>query len=282
MHTIQKVLNALVQGLVQGITEFLPISSSGHITLLEIFFGFKIPLTHIVLLHLASLFAIVLYNRKLLARLIRSLTNINPRSQRDTQAHAFIIMLAIATASTALIAIPLQTIAEDPPLLIVIFSFATTGILLFVTHIYDRLRHPYPTQSDALHKHNYECRAPHPLQALVIGLAQGLAVLPGISRSGCTIAVALLLGLQKSTAFQFSFILAIPAIIASFLFTVGDIPATVDSALDYVYIVIAIISAFFVSLASLTLLKNMLYSKLLWIFGVYLFALSGLLWILFT
>lgn len=176
-------------GLLQGITEFLPVSSSGHLVVGEHLLGLNLPgVTLEILLHLATLLAVVVFLRhKVLALFV-------PRG--DWRRHP-LTLVVIGTLPAAVVGLLFQdqirAAFETLPLVGVLFM-VNGGILML-----SRLRRPP--------------RELTPLAALLIGTAQVLALFPGISRSGTTITAALLLGIRGEEAFDFSFLLLLPAVL---------------------------------------------------------------------
>lgn len=179
---------AIAFGVVQGITEFLPISSSAHLLLLPWFMGWKDPgLAFDVALHWGTLIGVVTYYRRDLWELAKS-----PRNP-------LILKLAAATVPGAVLGLILEKHAENTlrSPWITATAMAVMGILLYSA---DR-RSAAATHSSSEISWG---------QALLIGTSQGIALIPGVSRSGITISTALLLGLSRPSAVQFSFLLSIP------------------------------------------------------------------------
>ncbi len=202
------MLDAVVWGLVQGLTEFLPVSSSGHLVLVPAFLaraGLDIgepSLAMSAVLHLGTLLAVIAYYWTDLARVLRA--PLDPRSRR------LVLLLAIGSVP-AVIGLPLRdtldTIGQNPQLVGV--ALVVTGAILFVGTRHgggDRLLRD-GTVGDAV----------------AVGLAQALALVPGISRSGSTITAGLLRGFDRREAARFSFLLAIPAIAGGGLISVLDV-----------------------------------------------------------
>jgi len=206
------ILMALVLGIVQGLTEFLPVSSSGHLVLLQNWFGIQEPPVHFdVMLHVATLMAVVWMFRKRIdvilidaGRECRAIIKKEqPFSWNPRGALRYVLLLLIGTVVTGVIGLTFEDWFESMFSNSVGVGFAlilTGAVLLFTLRA--------PKEGPVLSTDQM------PLwHALVIGAAQGMAVMPGLSRSGTTIAVALLLGLNRSLAVQFSFLLCIPAIL---------------------------------------------------------------------
>ncbi len=202
------MFDAIVWGLVQGLTEFLPISSSGHLVLVpallaEIGIDIGEPsLTVSAVLHLGTLLAVLIFYRSDLARL----TNF----RRDRQARRTVGILALGTIP-AVIGLPLrsglESIEQNPPL--VASALLVTGLVLVVA---ERL----PADRRSLE----EARAS---DAIWVGIAQAFALIPGISRSGSTITMATARGFSRTEAARFSFLLAIPTIAGGGLLSIAEL-----------------------------------------------------------
>ena len=198
----------ILLGIVQGLTEFLPVSSSGHLVIFGNLLGFKEP--EILLdtsLHLGTLLAVCIYFRSDLRKMIQELWAwVTPGGESGVGigSHALLaLMVVVGSIPTAFIGL----IFKDP--LEKLFGAVTTvGVMLMVTGIIVGL-------TKFISRNHGKWDQVGVWMALAIGTAQGLAIVPGISRSGSTIVCALLLGLKRETAGRFSFLLSIPAIIGA-------------------------------------------------------------------
>ena len=214
------LLEALLLGLLQGLTEFLPVSSSGHLALTEIILkrmgsSFDPPgVVFEAMLHMGTAMAVLWYERNTIRCWLGlgggpSLPSPN-ENDKKIEGFAFglpraglrmMVLLFIASIVTGLIAFPLRDVAESTfsrPILVGAFLLVTAGILMVTRW----LRGGETGEAETSW-----------LQAAVVGLAQGLAIFPGISRSGLTIAVGLGSGLNRAWAARFSFLLSVPVII---------------------------------------------------------------------
>lgn len=198
-------VETLVLGAVQGLCEFLPISSSGHLALFQIFFGLDQGglLSFDVLLHCATMLAVLVFFWKdvvtIAGQWLRGLLFSAEREREGWRMGWFILL---SSAATALVGLPLKGTVERAMTspLAVGGGLLLTGTILALTPLFaDR---------------QGRLRA---AAAIVVGLAQGAAVLPGISRSGATIAAGLLMGLAVGEAFRFSFLISIPAVLGATL-----------------------------------------------------------------
>ena len=186
------MLEAILWGLVQGLTEFLPISSSGHLVLVPAFLGVEPPdLATSALLHLGTLAAVLIYYRRDLAKIVRF--------RRDPEARHILLLLIIGTIP-ATIGILLERQLElfQESVTAVAIALLVTGLVLVISGFIARRA---KTLEQATNN-----------DAVLIGIAQATALLPGISRSGMTITASLGRGFSAEQAARFSFLLAIPAI----------------------------------------------------------------------
>ena len=218
---------ALLLGLVQGISEFLPISSSGHLAVLSAFLDVEdTPILFDIFLHIATLFAVLIVFRKKIASLLASLfkfikgmakkgeggegkwgerfSSLDEATQADMR---LILALIVATAGTGALGLLIKDAAEALPPAVVSLLFVATGVLLILS---GRVKQEGATEAVSAR------------QALIVGLAQGFGALPGLSRSGATISAALFAGVRRSAAGEFSFLLSIPAILAAFVLELKD------------------------------------------------------------
>ena len=229
------MLEAIILGLVQGLTEFLPVSSSGHLVILPYLVAWESPpLAFDVALHAATLLAVLAYFAGDLWFLATRMFGIGADSPDETRrARVSIALLAVASVPAGLAGYFLEPIFEDTfgdPRLAAGLLFVTAALLWGA----ERLR-----RRRAAAAHDVPVAELSPRQArldpgrdegtttfadaIVIGLAQMLAILPGISRSGATIAAGMVRGLSREGAARFSFLMSIPVIAGAFVFQLGDL-----------------------------------------------------------
>ncbi len=210
------LLQAIILGIVQGLTEFLPVSSSGHLVLLENILGLPPgDLSLEVVLHLATLMAVCLAFRRRLAKMVQAVFRArirwhNGRLTASDENLRLFFLLVVATVPAGLLGYLFEDRVEQlfssplPASLGLLF----TGAVLFGTR--------WPRRSES----RLEWR-----RSLIIGLAQALAIVPGISRSGATISAGIYSGIKQERAAEFSFLLSIPIILGAGLFKLKDIAA---------------------------------------------------------
>ncbi len=203
---------AILLGIVQGATEFLPVSSSGHLVLAQHLLGdFEQPgVLFDVLLHLGTVVAVVIYFWRDLTGLISSLWR---RDETAAQQRFMVGLLIAGSVPTAVIGLLFKdffiSLFERP--VIVCIMLLVTGSLLWLA---ERLRNRGQARTQM-----------SLVDAIVVGTVQGCAIIPGISRSGSTIAVLLMRGIDGETAARFSFLLALPAVCGAALLSVRDLDA---------------------------------------------------------
>ena len=262
---MQAWINLVILAVVQGITEFLPVSSSGHLEVLSAFFGFRgeESVTIEIMLHTGSLVAIVIFYFRLLLGFFTK-----------SQFH-LLLMVLLGSIPAGIAGVAIKGAGMDAAvsgyLPLVGMGFLITGVLL---NLPDKKK---------LVERATGGKAPTELadiswkQALVIGLAQMVAIRPGISRSGSTISVGLLAGLKRDAAAAFSFLLALPAIAGATLLEVVKLVRKGNGGYSFSYCqlaVAAIVSAV-VSYFALRFLVRLVNQGRLGIFRYYLFALGA-------
>ncbi len=202
---------AALLGLVQGLTEFFPVSSSGHLVMAEAFLGrVEEGVLFEVSVHVGTLVAILAFYRRRILGLLAGLARREAAAWRDAG------LLALATLPAALVGLLAKDFIESlfgAPRVVGYALLVTGGLLLTIRHTLPRAH----------------ASAPTPWQALAIGCAQALAITPGISRSGATVAVALALGVAPLAATEFSFLMAVAAISGAAVLALPD-AAAADSA----------------------------------------------------
>jgi undecaprenyl-diphosphatase len=253
-------LGSILLGALQGITEFLPISSSAHLIILPWFFkmedGNINKLTYDVMLHFGTLLAILLiYGKQFVSICIEGLTDIWHRNFRQS----VLLKIVVATIPAAVFGLLLKDVIENSlrTPYVTIFTLIGVSILMLV--------------SERIHVENRELSYPI---ALLIGIAQAIALVPGTSRSGITIIAGILLGLRRNAAVDFSFLLAIPIILGTSLYEGRHIQFQ-GGVID-LYLA-GVISAFIFGTLSLKFLITYLKKHSFDIFAYYRFCLAALL-----
>ncbi len=267
------ILTAFFLGIVQGLTEFLPVSSSGHLVLFETLFGFDAESPEMLLFdlatHVGTVAAVLFVFRKPLYRFLRQPSSLGCDACEPTASAGslslprVILMVLIANFCTGILVLPLKKLFTDArgSLLVVALMWAVTGTLLWLTD--RRKTSPFDLAIFGLKS------------AALVGLAQGVAVLPGISRSGATIGVAVLLGLQRNRAVEFSMLIGIPAILgATVLETAGNWQSIETGGMGVPVALAGAVSAAVVGVGALRLLLVVSRVAKLRYFGFYCYTLS--------
>ncbi|MFT5683972.1 MAG: undecaprenyl-diphosphatase [Myxococcota bacterium] len=210
-EALNEILSAILLGVVQGLTEFLPVSSSGHLVLFHSFLGASgDQVLFDLVLHLGTLLPVLIVYRADLIGIVEDVfAGEAPFLER--RGVRLLLLMIVGTIPTGIIGLLLEDTFEQlfSNLLSVGIALGVTGWVLWATR--------YVSVG------NEDERTMSLWKAGVIGIAQGLAITPGISRSGSTIAAGLLLGLDRETAARYSFLLSIPAISGAFILKVGDV-----------------------------------------------------------
>ncbi len=205
--------SAVLLGILQGLTEFLPVSSSGHLVLAQHFFGVQDSGGTLfeIFVHLGTLLAVLVFFRRRVWSLLVSLFSWKKtlRHQAHRRNRNIVLYLLLASFATGVVFLLFGDIFEalySQPLTVAVMLLVT-GLIVFI--------------SDHLRSGDIPASNMGVPRSLFIGLLQGFAIIPGISRSGSTITASLLTGLQRREAAEFSFLLSIPAILAANLMSLG-------------------------------------------------------------
>lgn len=207
-------IQAILMGIVQGLSEFLPISSSAHLVFTSNFYKVikNIPIVQSsneevffdIMVHLGTLIAVLIFFRKDVLNILKAMWHaLKTKNWDDKEAKLGLFIMA-GTIITVMLALPINEIAEK-----LVYTPSIVGILLFITG-FTLLYSEYKSKKLEEKKEEVSLKT-----SILIGLAQGLAALPGFSRSGWTIATGLFCGLDRVTAARYSFLLSIPIILGA-------------------------------------------------------------------
>ncbi|MCF7929249.1 MAG: undecaprenyl-diphosphate phosphatase [Spirochaetales bacterium] len=262
------VFQAFILGLVQGLTEFLPVSSSGHLVVAREYLGIEtIPVLFDVLLHVATLLVVVIVFRRRIGLILGALWRVFKRApvEGDRLNLRLIPPLFIATVLTAGVGFGVSRFEEY-------FTGRLTSLLFLVTAgvlLLTLLSKP---------KRSYEVIGLR--EALWTGIGQGLGVFPGISRSGITIASGLFAGMKREEAGEFAFLLSIPAILGALLLKWGE-RAEMMEMIPASSLIAGFVASFAVGMAALIFLLRLIRKGKLHLFAIYLIpaAIFGLLFL---
>lgn len=264
-------IEAIILGLVQGISEFLPVSSTAHLIIVEKMFGLGFRgLVFELFLHFASVLAVIMYFFKDLLNLVKGFMKYLLRGKKEYRTEfKIVIFLLVSTCVTGVFGLFLEELLEGDlrGRELIAGGLVVSGILLCIVQ-----------------KHKLEIKDNNKKKiekigfrdSIIIGLWQGLAIIPGISRSGATVVGGLWRNFDRSSALSYSFYLAIPVIISSTAIKFREI----DIALLDVYtgqVMVSFVATFFFALLSIRFLIYLVKRSKLTLFSLYLFVLAALL-----
>ncbi len=268
------LLQAFILGIIQGLTEFLPISSSGHLVISQRLFGFQhADLAFDVSVHVGTLGAVIIYFRRDIAAILTALWRYRPNwrpeniksllqpggPDEDVRLAALVV---IGSIPTALIGLALKryeaTLFASP--LIAGSMLLVTGTVLYLTRRLQAAARSHPESARPL-------TAVSIRDSLFVGFVQGLAVMPGISRSGTTIAAGLFAGIESRAAARFSFLLSIPAVAGAALLVL--IEAVAKGQVDAATCLTGGLTALIVGYAALAILVYLINRGKLYTFAPY-------------
>nr|WP_239559129.1 undecaprenyl-diphosphatase UppP [Sporohalobacter salinus] len=253
-------MDGIILGIVQGITEFLPISSSGHLVIFKKLLGFTEPqLIYDVFLHFGTLIAVTIFYWDD----IKELLSFDFKYNKER------ILIIVATLPTAIMGFVLKDTFEKlfGSILSVSIALLVTGVLLWLVDSLDI-------------NFDKEIKNLNLLQAIVIGIAQGLAITPGISRSGITIITGLFVGLRRKSAARFSFLIFIPAVLGATLLEVVDLFEVGSIEVNYLALIIGTVTSTIVGYAAIKFLLRILEKDKFKNFAYYVWGIGSLILIL--
>ncbi len=275
MNTVE----AIVLGIVQGLTEFLPVSSSGHLVLFQNLFGLKEPeLLFDICLHMGTLAAVIIVFYREILDILKALFQLPGRMKtaggfkRLCETDASIrmaLLIVVGSIPTALIGLLFKEITDQ-----LFGSVAIVGCMLLVTGTILWLTRNIGTEGRPIRQTTLT-------NALIIGIVQGVAILPGISRSGATISTALFLGVDRKVAGRYSFLLSIPAIVGALVLGL-DTPE-LHSAIPMGTIIAGSVVASLVGWLALVILLRVVdrgqlhrFAPYCWLVGIVTLVLAGM------
>jgi len=262
---------ALFSGIIQGLTEFLPVSSSGHLVIFNALFGSGEgggDLAFTVFLHLATLLAVVVCFRKDIWALIREFFAalgdlLRGKPNFKTPERRFLVMVVIATIPAVLAGALIKLLDLDSVLeniFVVAAMLLLTAAFMFAV---DRLKGMY-TEKDAPYR-----------VSLLVGCMQAVAILPGLSRSGSTIFGGVLGGFKKEFAVKFAFILSIPAILGAALLEGLDVVKSGALEINLINWLIGFVAAAVCGVLAINFIRLLIKNNKFWVFGIYCLIASG-------
>ena len=268
------VLEAILQGIVQGLTEFLPVSSSGHLSVVQHCFGIKgeTGILFSIILHVATLLAVFIAFRKLVCDLImeffRAVKDLFTgkfkfNTNNPNRKMLYLIIISLVPLGVAFFIRDFyEGLASDNDIVVEGVCFLITAVLMFLS---ERWNYGRKTALDLGVK-----------DALLVGCVQAVAPMPGISRSGSTIAAGLFCGMERETAVQFSFIMGMPAVLGSAVVELKDVNAAAFANTSMLALICGFVTALVVGIAAIAMVKWLVASNKFKIFGIYLTILGVL------
>jgi Uncharacterized bacitracin resistance protein len=259
---------ALIAGVIQGLTEFLPISSSGHLVMYGELTGSggedESNLAFTIFLHFATLLAVILVYRKDVWALLKELGGTiaelfkGKKPDMSSPGRRYLLMVIIGTIPAVIVGGGLKVLDLDS----ILDNIFIVAVMLIVTAVFmfliDRMKDGEYTAKDAPYK-----------SAWLVGIIQGIAILPGLSRSGSTIFAGVLGKLKKEFAVRFAFILSIPTILGAALVEFYGMAKTGVAIESTGNMVIGFIAAFICGILAIKFIKVLVNTKKFWIFGIY-------------
>jgi len=246
----------IILGIIQGITEFVPISSSGHLALFSEFLKAELDVPYFAVLHLATFFAVVIFVWREIWDILKGIFS------KDKKYLNLAGKLIVSTLPAIIVGFTIDNIIEDAfsAIKVIAFFLIITAVMNFF--------------SDRLKKEKKDLNSITYVDALIIGLIQAFAIFPGISRSGSTIFAALLLGMTKKSAVKYSFLMSLPVTFGAGVLKISSVSFTSSQN-------IGIILSFISGLFGLRVLKKAVISGKLKIFSIYCLVMSLFVFIYF-
>lgn len=271
------IFDSIIQGIIQGLTEFLPVSSSGHLAIAQYFLGIKENnLIFNVALHLGTLFSVIFVYYKFLFKLVISFFTLIPKlfSKKSKNKNEIIVLNFIySLVPLFLLFVPIPKIknlktfasylASTNNISIVGISLIITSALLTFSSLYSN------KISSKKHFSLMKISEMKPMNSLLIGIAQLVAaIFPGLSRSGSTTSIAMLQGIKREDALDFSFIMGTPTILAAAILEFKE-AKELGISMDWSIISVGVIVSAIVGFLSIKLFKLFVSKNKTWIFALY-------------
>ncbi|MDY0361477.1 MAG: undecaprenyl-diphosphatase UppP [Desulforegulaceae bacterium] len=264
------LFNSIFLGIIQGLTEFLPISSSGHLVIFQHILGIKEPeIFFDICLHAGTLCAILIFYFKRIINLTASCFDFNGIKTKSNKDFVIVLMIITGSIPTAAIGLLIKKFSDQifANIFLTGFMLLITASFLFASKFFNEKPQKDLSLYDSLKN------------ALIIGTVQGFAVFPGISRSGSTIVTGLFLGLNKKFAAEFSFLLSVPAIAGAQILSLGDVSKEYISK-NLFYVLSGTFISFLTGYFALVVLIKILNKGKFYYFAPYCLLASGICFIL--
>lgn len=255
---MEEILIAIILGLIQGLTEFLPVSSSGHLELAKFFMGDESlaseSMLMTVVLHAATALSTLVVFRKEVAEIFKGLFQFKKNEEFD-----FSLKIVISMIPAAIVGVMFDEQIEmlfEKQILLVAAMLVVTGLLLLLA---DRAKNTTKKVSF--------------WDAIIIGISQAIAILPGISRSGATISTSVLLGIDRERAARFSFLMVVPLIFGKIAKDILD-GAFTESTVEFLPLLMGFVAAFATGLLACTWMIRLVKNSKLTYFAIYCFLVA--------
>jgi undecaprenyl-diphosphatase len=251
---LMDLIQTLILAIIQGVTEWLPVSSSGHLAIVQALFDLKPPVIFDVALHVGTLVVVLVTFRSDLVRILKALTELD----FETEEGRLAVFIIVGNVPIALMGFFFREVFKSffyKPLVIGV-ALLGNGFVLYVS------------------RHGKNGRGINLSSALLIGIAQGIALIPGVSRSGVTISTGLLSGLKREKAFRFSFLLSIPAVMGALI---GESQDLFSGEIDGLTMVFGMVVSVIVGYLSLKLLRRLLLQGSFHKFALYCWLLGAVI-----
>jgi undecaprenyl-diphosphatase len=266
-------IQALILGIVQGLTEWLPISSSGHLALVQLAMNLEVPIFFDIVLHFGTLAAVIgIYRRELLG-ILKSIKPIGKKNRDSTgvklmsikRGRRYLLLIILGMIPTALIGVGFRSIFEESfySMWSIGLGFIITGAMIFVTKFIDK-------GTNSIRN----------IDAVLIGIGQGLSIFSSVSRSGATISIGMFRHIERSELITFSFLLSIPAIVGAGLYDLVFADSVSQVEIYQIPIesyIIGTFTAAIVGYVSIKFLINIINKGEFYLFSFYCFLLGSLI-----
>lgn len=252
------MIEILILAIIQGVTEWLPISSSGHLVLAQKYMGLSLPVFFDVALHMGSLLVVLTVFRSEILRILRAVARFDFKSEEGKLA----LHVILGSIATAVVGFFFRDLFESffSNLWAIGVAFIIAGTFYSFLMIFDDRR-------------NQNKQLNH-LDAVLIGIAQGIALIPGVSRSGATITTGLLRKVGKQSAFAFSFLLFIPAVVGATVLTAAQAGNLAVADIDIATMLLGLAITVVVGYFSLKLLRRIVLGGRFHLFAFYCWAIG--------
>lgn len=254
-------LEAIIYGVIQGLSEFLPVSSSGHLALLPHLMHIEDPgVKFDLMMHLGTALAVMLYFKSEILKLLKQIKPLllfEKKNDGDLYFAKNFVISTIASVVCILLLLPFSKMAREP--WVIVLNLSVFGALLWFADWFNSQKH--------LKTNPMEEKIQWKL-AILIGVAQSLAIFPGVSRSGITITMALILGLRRRDAGAFSFLLSLPIIFAGILKEIPELMHGGDST-AMIPLLIGVFTSFVVGFFTIHFFMKLIAKIPLYVFSIY-------------